>query len=390
MLNDLRIVGRKLDAGAIAAIAGCKSLQYLNLMRTNVTAAGVRALGDMPCLREMNLVHTDVKLSEFNDVAISRTVRHIQLPHGPPGTSDELVMESWPELVAIQCFEFDTPLNSSPVSLRIRSCPQLQTIRLDMLQHFELEFDDLPALKEVVGRYDQLNLRVKELPHVVAPIVTKMHFNAVPTMKGIGIFAHHLESVNLSNTPSLELTCYFPIQRDAMTGVQASTKDHLDVKVRQRLVNELGKSDGPAKLSFTTMRVADLDLSPLKENKRLNELDLANSDFQDVRQLAGAEIEMLRLPDGLDDPKTIKRLTSSLPKLSHLHMNGSRLRELELEGVPTLKKIFPPRTREVQSMPRLPLQQIRLIDMPQLAENIDLLAFRWQSAFGERPELDWA
>ena len=379
MLHELRIMGRKLDEGAIAMIAGCKSLQYLNLMRTNITADGVKALGDMPRLRELNLIHTDVKLSEFTDPPVAKSLRYISLPHGPAGTSDELLIENWPELEGIECVECDTFRNTKPVAFKVRNCPQLQKITLDVLQDFELTLENLPELKSIVGAAYQIKMRIKETEFTpTIPTLSKIDFKAVPNLGVTNFLADRLQSIQIADAPQLALCFNFPSTNDAMIGGEVEPSTTVSASIRQNWVNDLGKSDGPGKLSFTTMPVSDLDLTPLKQNKSLKAFDLSATDLTDYSQLSGAGIEVLRMPNRPFSAKDIERLARSLPNLKELLFERFTMSDLQLENMPTLKKIFNQQNTMGQfAMPniRLRLEKIRLVNMPELTEDIDLFPF---------------
>ncbi len=390
MLHRLSIVGRELDAQAVAAIAACKSLNYLNLMRTNITAEGIRALGEMPQLRELNLIHTDVKLSEFKDIALCKNIEHIALPHGVVGTSDELLVDDWPQLKTIECVECDTLRNKSPVLLHVRNCSQLETIALDVLQNFELKLDNLPNLQTVSSRSHQIRTRVKESEaQPTSPMLSRIELNSVPNLKSLPFMPAQLESILISDASQLELAFQAEIwsttieqrMRAGIVGLGAEMQQEIAFPIpreqRQKWVDDLGVCNGPSSVSFAQIPVHDLDLKPLAQNKSLKQLDLAQSDFADFSQLTGAAFEVVRMPYLAITSQEIEKLARSLPNIRSLMFDRRTLSELQLADLSTLEHILAPSDSNGSSRfyDRLNLQRVRLKDMPVLAEDFDFSGY---------------
>jgi len=193
--NELAIVGRPLNADAIAAIRSLQALRKLNLMRTNITSAGLAAI-EQPRLIELNLVYTDVQLSELGTPAFSKTMRKLSLPHPHKGGGDMLRLEDWPELIELSCYEYDELMNREPVGLTLKNLPKLTSIELDGLQMFDIDFESLPSLSKFEPTYFQWEQRTT--PKQIVPSFVwagKLRIKDVPKLKELSIFAADTQSI---------------------------------------------------------------------------------------------------------------------------------------------------------------------------------------------------
>ena len=373
ILTELRVSGRILNESAFIAIAKIKQLEKLNLMRTNVDVKRLAAFGAMPRLKYLNLVHTDVRLKDLNGKmdCLSRIVE-LHLPHPPEGESDQLELDSLPELESIRCVEFDEQKNAAPVGLAIRNCPKLKQISLDSLQKFDLDLTELPNLQKVVSFHLQYDVRVNSKQGVPdQPWIRRLNISAVPRLALLGVYAPDLESIQINSKElqRLNIAMYHGLISTGASfkSVNLTSKD-VPKATRQRWLNDLGKCNGPIHLDFAAVPLEQLDFTPLAENKSIRSLDLSGSGVSPKQLLelqTMSQLEVLQLKDVQLDNKTIQSLLANLKSLKKINVDP-KIGKLRLESIPELEALV-----AKGNLPYLPLTALRLIDIPKLVESFD-------------------
>ena len=381
LLAYLQVSGRKLDAQCISTISGCKSLQMLNLMRTNVTAKGLVAIGEMPCLRDLNVVHTDVRLAELTNLPLSKSLQLISLPHGNVGVGDQLTIDSWPEIEYIECFEFDTPRNSTPVMMSIRNCPSLKQVLLDPLQKYELTLENLPNLEMVWNKTAQVEGRIREGETITEmPWLSRIDLNSLPNFKQLSFRADDLESMKFAGVPIMiadlnagSRSSTDPFLTVALAGVESQTAQEPPNERHQKWIEDLAKSDGPGRVAFRNIPMAGIDITSLANNSGIRALDLSGSGFTDASQLKRLTgLEQLILLGCRIDSNQLTDLAKNLPNLQLLLVSKYGLQQLHLRDMPNLQRLFFDNddVTKFGRVQRNSMESIELVNLPQLAEEI--------------------
>ena len=127
-LCDVRIAGRMIDDATLDAVTSNSRIHTLNFMRTNLTASRLQEIGALKGLQRLNIVHTDVKLSEIGKPKWSACIREAVLPHPEPGGSDKLSIEDWPNLETLVINELDTVANHTSDGNLHRQCGQFERV----------------------------------------------------------------------------------------------------------------------------------------------------------------------------------------------------------------------------------------------------------------------
>lgn len=199
-LRELRISGRTLDDETAGLIGRLKSLQKINLMRTNVHRHALEAWGDMPRLRLLTLIHTDVALDGEQPIPSLNNLYSLLLPHPPRGQSVTHRVAGLSQLQQLTCMEYDERMNATPVRLIVEDCPALRTITVDTAQKWDLELRRLPVLETVQNYSFLIGERVHRRSIVPNGVwVRKAIFEDLPSLTKMPLFIRNLEKIEVSN-----------------------------------------------------------------------------------------------------------------------------------------------------------------------------------------------
>ena len=391
LLTEIGIVGRPLNADAIAAIRSMQSLRKLNLMRTNITAAGVAAIGQ-PRLLELNLVHTDVQLSELGSPAFAKTLKKLSLPHPRKGGGDSLRLEDWPELVELACYEYDELLNREPVALTLKNLPKLTTVELDGLQMFDVDFEQLPSLSKLEPTFLQWEQRTT--PQQVVPSFVwagKLRIKNVPNLKELSIFCADTQSIDIDQESMTFGLCVFNkgAGRSDRSGMGifimgASPLDysepgyltHADVPLatRQKWIDDIAKCHGLQSVDLELVPLKGVKLNSLVANKSIRQLKLGKSGVasSQLSELKGMDqLEELSLVAIPVDGRAIEWLAKTLPNLRKITCEPSAVQRLRLEHIPNLESIFEKPKDANQNGYQFQLDALRIVDAPRLKDHFE-------------------
>lgn len=391
-LSELRVSGRELDSSAVAAIGSCKQMVSLNLLRTNISTEGMAAMSDLPRLEKLSLIHTPVDISKLGEPSWKRTLTELALPH--PGIATpanpelgvdvcaKIVLRDWPALQILTCNEYDQLENKTCVVLDVGNCPQLNEIRLDQLQRFDLFLNNLPALSRISTLDSQWKTRIRKTePIGVAAWVRKFVQSGTPKLNNLNLFGRDLEELSLDTTtlPYLGISSeYRTSTRKEFNQVNGYSieadraqiyLDDIPVEQRQTWIDELGKANGPNRVDLSYLELHGVDLSPLKNNSGILDLDLSwtTVSARQLGKLEGSSIQKLVLNGSDIDGPNVCRLLAKLPALRELRIVSEKIQELDLESLDKLETIF------LEAGPR-ELTNLRLVSMPNLRESFDV---RW-------------
>lgn len=400
MLVDLAIVGREIDSSLVEAIRKIRSLKMLNLMRTNITSEGVQAI-EQPNLRVLNLIHTDVRLANLGKPRFANSLRTLLLPRPPVGEGDSLVIEGWPELEEIGCFEYDEKLNDETVTVILVNLPELELLKLDSLQLFDLELDRLPQLKsleQVNNQWDERTTAKQVVPSW--PWIRRLKIQSVPKLASLSIFAADTELIDISSDGPRELglSVYdknhernpdiFQSARGFAEAAQATgfmPPGYLDSRrvpkeTRQKWIDDIGRCRGVETLDLAFVPLDGLDLSPLVHAASIKKLDLSESALnpKQLEQLKGmVQLQSLSLEGLSVDGRQIEWLTKTFPDLKTL-VCDRQVQRLRLEHLPNLESIFEKPKKQTASdgisigrFSNNPLDALKIVDAAKLRDKFE-------------------
>ncbi len=373
MLVALRISGRKLDDTVAGIIGSMKQLQSLNLMRTNVTATWLDSLGEMPRLRNLNLVHTDVHFDKVPSTPPwGKMIRELSLPHPPPDAEDSITIRDWPELELVTCTEFDEMGNMRPVHLAISFCPKLAKLKLDVLQVFDVDLEELPSMTTMEPLFHQWMLRCEgECPDDLW--LQRIRVRNVPMLTKLALFCGVLQEIDLEASQvkhiALRAERRFPATDGRFQSVRFND-NAVRRDTRQHWLACLGKMRRVESIQLGGVPLKEVDLSPLSACRTLHHLELEGSGVtqSQLEVLASmTELDELGLGGLALDASFVQQLLKSHPTLVKLRCNSASIPRLRIENMPNLVDLI-----EETSQIYHDFEAVRFVDVPKLAEWLDL------------------
>jgi hypothetical protein len=304
-LREVRISGRMLDGETVGLIGRLKSLQKISLIRTNMHRHGLEAWGEMPRLRLLNLIHTDVALDGEGPLPSLANLYSLLLPHPPRGQSLTHRVVGLPHLQQLTCLEYDERMNATPVRLIVEDCADLRAITVDTTQKLDLELRKLPMLETVQNYSFLIGERVHRRSIVPNGVwVRKAVLDELPSLAKMPLFIRNLEQIEVSNCNTTGMSLHglgdvFVIERKGFVPVHELIQSRIAYdSVRSRIGGEDSEDDERAwltpsandtqqminalaslsKLEQLPLRYRDLsevDLSILTKYPSLNTIDLA-------------------------------------------------------------------------------------------------------------------
>ncbi|MCO8123004.1 hypothetical protein NHH03_14745 [Stieleria sp. TO1_6] len=322
-LTDLRLAGRELDESTLQWITSKRRLHTVNLMRTNLTTEAARALGTLPDLRHLNLIHTEVQLADLGKPDWSDTIETLELPHPERGEHDQIEIDGWPNLRHLVINEYDTPVNSATMKVRLANLPRLETLTLDQFQKFDLELDELPKLKSVKNELSHWDAR---LPHGGSVPgqnwLERFAGSGLPNLQELSFFCVDLKSFSLQGPTKIETmgagVYYRSLNRSRINNPY---ERELSPEAATALIEGIGNSTGPAVIDLDAVPLAGVDLSPLAKNKQLTHLLLAASgtEWKQWKSLESMKwLRQLRLTNNPVNETVVRWIIGAFPNLETL------------------------------------------------------------------------
>ncbi len=363
LLREVAIVQRQVDSEAISFIQSLPFIRILNLKQTDITAKDLKAIGQ-PQLEELNLIQTNVRLSELGTPAFSQSLRALRLPLPPNGTGDSLLLEGWPNLVTLSCDDNEKPINSEPVSIVLRNLPNLKTIELDALQLFDIDVETVPNLLDIVPafyRWQERTTSSQIVPSSIWP--RRLRLKDVPKLTEFSFFPMNIESIAIDNSQmQVNLNAYnksaFRIGEpgNSFTNRVGDTErgflnaSDIPLRTRQKWIDDLS-SCAIASLDLELVPLHDVKLNKLKENRSIRNLMLGKSGIVQS-QLAAMEemhqLEELSLLGIFVDDRTIESLLRSLPKLRRLVCEPVGVKNVQVKNKSEIESLFIRPTRKMR------------------------------------------
>lgn len=364
----------------VSLIAKLKWLNQLSLAKTNLNAKQLEALDHLK-LRFVDLSFTDVALSDIHDPSWSSTAEILLFSRPPDGIESSLKIEGWPMLKHINIERLSSRMNDAIMDIRLVDLPQLQSIHIDRVQRHDLELKNLPRLARIdEGISDVRYVTDNDLLLPGLTWVRSLAIDGADSLTSFGCFGRDLERFSMKGVPSLRsfaIGSYLStlLGRVQPTGVDA---ERLRVWIRQ-----LGEMEGPSTLDLSYLPLAGQELTPLAGNQRIRYLNLSATGvtFDKIQQLAGMEaLEHLIIPSTPLSKNQLAWVLNEYPNVKKLRLDVNDLETLDLRGRGRL--------RDLQVTPMKKLDEIRVVDLPDLCASIRLTntptTFEVRNAFSLR------
>lgn len=317
-LVDLRIAGRVLDPQTLQAIVANKRLHTLNLMRTNLSGDSLEVLDQLPNLQRLNLIHTDVKGRDIKTPAWSKTVIGLAISHPLPGDSDSLHINHWPNLQALTINEYESQVNTTPMKVELSDLPQLNDLRLDIFQKFDLTLRNLPEVESISAVEFQWRSRLPRGAQVPGQIwCGHLEVDGLPKLKELRFFCPGLRYFRLLNSPNVEMAGIGAFFR---TQSAATYEAQLTPEVAKALIEGLGESDGPRIIDLDAVPMKGVDLAPLAKNQGISAIKLSQSG-SNIHQWMALEpmtwLKRFEVKDCPIDDAGVQWILEAFPELEH-------------------------------------------------------------------------
>ena len=374
-ITDLRVAGRALDTKTVQGITACPRLHTLNWMRTNVNDQTLSLLSFSKHLRRLCLVHTDVKLSELGIPSWSESIEQLWLPHPDSGQQDSLVIDGWPKLRRVVITELDTLANAGEMKVSLTNLPQLDELELDVFQKFNLTLKNLPKLAKIHEAAFQWRSRIPRGGTAPGNLwYSHLVMENLPEFSNdILFYGVDLESLRLRGIPKVKMLGAGAFFR---TVSQPTYARKLSQKTSSALISGIGDSEGPPLVDLDAVPLANVDLSPLKNNQQLNQIMLSHSqtNLSQWKKLKGMDrLKRLDVKGNEMNSEAMSWILDSFPNLEHFAFSSSNAMLFRGEGL----------SLEVVDRPNLKVldfgdsntaffNKVRVVNSPNLALNLDI------------------
>ncbi len=344
-------------------------------MRTNVSAESLTLLNDLSGLQRLSLIHADIELSELQTPKWSNTIRELRLPHPEPGQSDSLSISGWPKLASLEINELDTQANSTVMKVTLADLPELENLGLDIFQKFDLTLRNLPKLKEITQLNYEWRSRIPREGTAPGRIwFAGLDIEGLPLMGDIELFAVDLEKLRIVGAPQIKT---LGIAAFYLTYSQQPYARELTPQAAAALINGLGNSDAPWRVDLDSVPLKGVDLSPLKNNRGLQQLMLSQSQttLEQWRGLEGMTwLTRLDIKGCPIDDAGIKWVLDNFPELEHFafspsadsYYSGGTPLALEIIDRPKLKVL------DLGEMPTQVFRKVRIVNSPGVGIELKL------------------
>ncbi|XZE19363.1 hypothetical protein SH449x_004681 [Pirellulaceae bacterium SH449] len=366
-LSSLRISGRKLDQpNELQMVGRMSQLTSLNLMRTSITSAALNQWSGLDRIRFMNLVHTDVVLSELSDPPWSKQISTLFLPRPPRGVGDSLLIDGWPNLKKLRIFEYEELVNDTAVTVKLSNLPALEVLSLDNFQLFDVDVDNAPVFGKflsesgVLGDSKFWKSRMSKSQTGPPRVwLRRLRVKEAPLMSTLAFYVGDLEECSLSGIATdAEIVASSTVYSRQQNTSYAIA--NLSLSQRNRVLNVLSECEQLPRLILRDFDYTGIELDALKSNPSIESLTIENYGIEkaQIMQLAGWEtLKALSVENGVWDGTMLNYLLKRLPNLERMNIpRGQTIDSLRLEGHP-LKKL---ESRDGIIL----LSAVRLIDLP--------------------------
>lgn len=329
----------RMDEALLDSISRSPWLVELSLRNTNLDSEMFHRLDSMQHLRSVDVLGTQVQVSQLGKPDWSSSVVSLRLPRPNTSTDKTLTIDGWPRLRTLVVIRRSFRLNESTLTVRLSHLPNLEDLYLDRVQKHALIVNDLPRLSRIDENATELFFELGTHDSVPGLTwLTDLHLNDVPSLTRVGCFARDLRTMSINKAPNLrrlEMGSYRVFANGAM--LESVDRDRC-----QTWIDVLGAGDGPVIVDLTALPLAGIDLQPLVANPRIRHLRLGNTgvSFEQIKGLGEmTQLERLGLGDCPLEQDELSWLLEHFPQLTELHVDVTRLETFELAGNRDLRRL---------------------------------------------------
>lgn len=318
-LKDLRISGRALSPSDIAWIGTFENLNTLNLQRTNITDTALNSCTKLNQLRNLGLVHSSFPVEQLNSLEFTDHLRSLWIGH-PQGQFDvEIKVDGWPELESFEIGDFDMPANGIPLKVHLSDLPKLKAARFDVFQKFGIHIEDAPLLETITTtKYNEANRRFSGRPSPGLLWVDEFVINGPNQLKGAVLYGPDITRLSIPDGSHMRQLAIGSWIQGANASSSYVKHDPQNIK---SLLEGIASCKGLRGVDLISVPLEGADLSPLGDNKSIEELLLGNTQTSIKQWRSFAELPALKILDVQDceiDFVDIDELIRLFPKLESL------------------------------------------------------------------------
>lgn len=397
LLACVGVGGRTLDPQFVATLSRAKQLKSLSLPRTNITREGLDALGEMPKLEELGLLHTNVQCDFETTPPWAKGLVRIQLPRPPAGQKFVHKLQGWPKLEFIECLGGAEAKNTEPLALELTNLPSLEKVLLDVLQSFDLTLADIPNVIELAGDESEPQRIQKKSDYLPkSPMVKTIKLSNIAPSQSLTLDVSEIEHATIENCQGIDLVLTVSDETKTenrranpviiQNGNLIVEKDsgfhqnHLN-----KLIKSLENSKGLASLSVFHCNTANVNWSVLSQCNQLKKLNISKfgldarriNEIRSIKSVQQLTLQDVRLPH-----KQLTELISSLPELTTLVTNHDSLEQLSIENHEHIETVF-----FIGVPPALTIHSVKLVNLPKYRDYLVLSPAARSVVINHVPEL---
>ena len=382
LLKFVGVGGRKLDQQFVATLSRAKHLKSISLPRTNITREGLEALGEMPNLEELGLLHTNVQCDFETIPPWAKSLVRIQLPRPPAGQKFVHKLHGWPKLEFIECLGGAEARNTEPLPLELTNLPSLEKVLLDVLQSFDLTLKDIPNVIELAGDESEPQRIQKKSDYLPkSPMVKSIKLSNIAPSQTLTLDVSEIEKATIENCHGIDLILTVSdeakiekrsanpmIVQNGNLIVERYTGYHQ--KQLDKLIKSLENSQGLASLSIFHCNTSNVNWSVLSQSNQLKQLTISKygidarriDEIRSIKSIQQLTLDDVRLPH-----KQLNELLSSLPELTTLAFNHDSLKQLSIENHEHIETVF-----YIGVPPAFAIQSVKLVNLPKFRDYVVL------------------
>ncbi|WP_146400837.1 hypothetical protein [Planctomycetes bacterium CA13] len=359
-LQDLRIAGRSLDATTVDAISSCDLVRQLNVSQTNCSGPSLKAFSKMPRMTRLMALDTAIPFDAWEESPLRNQLQYLTISRPPTGQSAEVAFRDWPKLVELYFRSLDGYMNWQVFDVTIAGMPELTKIRMDAFQRVDMKLEQLPKMTSLGSDYTNITRRVAEGEK--APVIfwgRHVSLFQVPQLDILWLYPDGFESLSIDQCDSLKT---LKSSSQCTNGPLAIGFDHeIDVISRRRVVEAFGSQTEVNSIGLIGFSLDQIDLSPLKQNQQLRELDLRDSIIPKgkLETLSSLPITRVNAIKARTDRSFVSELNRSFPELDRIGIDAETT-AIRIEDKPNLRRIQFSHHRESK------VNALRLVNLPLL------------------------
>jgi hypothetical protein len=273
-LRQLTFISCVLEPAHLDLISKQSEMKYLSLVSCKGLRGSLRKLQDLSMLERVDLSSSELDIESLVDSTWSKTVRELIVSPQLTGDS-QLCLEDWRNLETLTLRVNRRGVAPGVMKVSLVLMPQLNSLSLISTQKIDLTIADTPRLKDI--RIDDTQEQFIGLALDNAPTslwLENLRLKNVSSLSRLACYGMDLKSLQIDDAPNL-----IEISIDSLLYARQRFQKHPSdqQQIISRIIQDLGKCNGPPIINLATIPLAGIDLAPLSKNGRIRELCLSGT-----------------------------------------------------------------------------------------------------------------